>query len=1082
MAQNEQTFLYRLRTIVDDEGAFSELGSVLSQLANKSEQARAKIANMMDEIAKSGPRNAKQLAEVRDAFNRINNATDIQGLKRIREDLVRIQSDMQEGTAEAKQLARVIEAIDTADFKALSEEVNGLKKRIPDAADELVKLQQLLSQVDESSDLEEVDAQIEAIQEEVVRLENQDIITPEQAANMRRRLESAVQSTNELRKAQIRAANAVEQNTNASIEGLGNKADKTRIKTTQMSQEFLRMAQDAQFGMLGMANNMQGVGDAMARARAEGRSMSEVLKASISSLTTGPMAIATVITAVTLLLQNLDKLPEPVKNFVRQLGFANTELEDLAENSEKAAKEITKFTDKDFISLFEDLKNNAEVIQILKQRFDNASEATDKYNTKLRKIRENNWTYNLLLSYITDSLVGYSTNQLKAARATGATIDQTEILIEEFNKLPTIAKFFPIQAVTNATERITEQVDKVRELSETERTLRSALKAANATSIQETKIREKLTRLFPEQASKVNVLAKAIARERRERNKNNEQLKREKLLRTLRIEAMEEGHKKRMAQLRQQFDERERRIKEQTEKGSVERRRMLDLLGQIERDAMKDARKETRVQIAKEQFKTREMEINAMRDGLPKTLRQIELEFEKRRAKLKREFDKESAVRQRRLRALQRQETQAIREARREAIESISVPEVPKPKAFFESGEDEPVRVPIPGQGLVNKEDVEKERKRLKNEWQKTKEEFSRRRQALQEKEEQGTAEGFFGGFSAAQVQFQEKILKKEEKLQKSRVEARKQHLRNLRKNTPYTNPKRRNELKNQINELESKKTSIQEKWQHKREQLQKKHLRQMVNNLESSGLGNATSGLIMNLGKVWKNFFSDKAKWQKKSTSQQAQMLASAGSMVVSSAANIAEQTFATWKQQRSQDLKDEGKTAEERRKILKKEGKKRFQMMKAMKYASALASGLEAQVYAWTEGFKNGGWPAAVALSAASAVKTGFLLKKISQLSIGDRIGGSASGGGRPSGKFTQLNQNRSARRAADFGSQAQQNSTTNNQDPINKAADKMNEAAQKTERAARSIENQKVQYDDKTAEDINTRGQNQSNRLNV
>jgi len=120
---------------------------------------------------------------------------------------------------------------------------------------------------------------------------------------------------------------------------------------------------------------------------------------------------------------------------------------------------------------------------------------------------------------------------------------------------------------------------------------------------------------------------------------------------------------------------------------------------------------------------------------------------------------------------------------------------------------------------------------------------------------------------------------------------------------------------------------------------------------------------------------------------------------------------------------------------------------------------------------------------MSAASAVKTGFLLKKISQLSIGDKIsGGGASGGGRPSGKFTQLSQSRSARRAADFGSQAQQNRRRSNEDSINKAANKINSAADKTERAARSIENQKVQYDDKTAEDINNRGQNRSNRLNV
>jgi hypothetical protein len=145
-------------------------------------------------------------------------------------------------------------------------------------------------------------------------------------------------------------------------------------------------------------------------------------------------------------------------------------------------------------------------------------------------------------------------------------------------------------------------------------------------------------------------------------------------------------------------------------------------------------------------------------------------------------------------------------------------------------------------------------------------------------------------------------------------------------------------------------------------------------------------------------------------------------------------------------------------------------------MKLASAVASGLEAQIHAWTKGMSVGGPPLAIAMSAASAAKTGFLINKIASMSIGDTISGGAGGAGgagAPGGKFTQRAAASSATMASKVGTDMQAD-RRNDEDKIKKTA----------ERVGQEVGKQmpdKVTMDRNTAENAQEAANKQQTKLN-
>lgn len=92
-----------------------------------------------------------------------------------------------------------------------------------------------------------------------------------------------------------------------------------QMRTTLMSQNMLRVMQDSPFGMLGMANNIQQLGENLAFAQSKGTSFTKAMGAGLKNLLMGPMAFATLITVGTLVAQKWDVIVEAGKKFADML-------------------------------------------------------------------------------------------------------------------------------------------------------------------------------------------------------------------------------------------------------------------------------------------------------------------------------------------------------------------------------------------------------------------------------------------------------------------------------------------------------------------------------------------------------------------------------------------------------------------------------------------------------------------------------------------------------------------------------------------------------------------------------------------
>ena len=96
-----------------------------------------------------------------------------------------------------------------------------------------------------------------------------------------------------------------------SLKRLGQELKNTQKQTQRTSlasQNMLRVIQDSPFGMLGMANNIQMLGEDISRGLAKGTSAADTLKAGLKNLIMGPMAIAGVIAVGTLIIQKWDAI------------------------------------------------------------------------------------------------------------------------------------------------------------------------------------------------------------------------------------------------------------------------------------------------------------------------------------------------------------------------------------------------------------------------------------------------------------------------------------------------------------------------------------------------------------------------------------------------------------------------------------------------------------------------------------------------------------------------------------------------------------------------------------------------------
>lgn len=112
-------------------------------------------------------------------------------------------------------------------------------------------------------------------------------------------------------------------------EDAGQKARRAGVKTTLASQNVLRIIQDSQYGMMGVANNIEQLGESTGRLMAHYRAMGmttlpalgAALKATFLPLVAGPMALATIVTLTVALASNTDRLAEAYDKVRVKLGL-----------------------------------------------------------------------------------------------------------------------------------------------------------------------------------------------------------------------------------------------------------------------------------------------------------------------------------------------------------------------------------------------------------------------------------------------------------------------------------------------------------------------------------------------------------------------------------------------------------------------------------------------------------------------------------------------------------------------------------------------------------------------------------------
>lgn len=146
----------------------------------------------------------------------------------------------------------------------------------------------------------------------------------------------------------------------------GQKAERAAVKNTLASQNVLRVIQDSQYGMMGMANNIEQLSESFGRMYGEFRknnsaakALGLTLKSTFMPLVMGPMALATIVTLTLALAQGTDKLKEAYDRVRVAIGLmteAQLRFNNAARDGNRIRKDIAsgKYT-QDYIIGLNDL-------------------------------------------------------------------------------------------------------------------------------------------------------------------------------------------------------------------------------------------------------------------------------------------------------------------------------------------------------------------------------------------------------------------------------------------------------------------------------------------------------------------------------------------------------------------------------------------------------------------------------------------------------------------------------------------------------------------------------------------------------
>ena len=209
-------------------------------------------------------------------------------------------------------------------------------------------------------------------------------------------------------------------------------------------------------------------------------------------------------------------------------------------------------------------------------------------------------------------------------------------------------------------------------------------------------------------------------------------------------------------------------------------------------------------------------------------------------------------------------------------------------------------------------------------------------------------------------------------------------------------------------------------------------------------------------------------------------QQVAGVTSQALGNLSQMQQTVYSTWRDQRSAELDQLGYTEEEKNKVLAKEGKKRFFMMKALMIAETIGNTITATMSAFKFGSQIGG-PILGGVFAASAAAFG--LAQIARLTALTPEGGGSAGagggglGGLSSGGFTALNGTVVADRVRDY--ETNRRGGALGDEGYGEVATRMEAAA---DRFAETAANLRVTMEDRTAESAYVRGRDRNDRLNV
>lgn len=266
-----------------------------------------------------------------------------------------------------KRVAQELRAVGTLVEKAQKEILNLERQRVSAGQDLLNLKKQLLKQgeVDDKTNRQalkgiqalsaaergvqkEIEAQADAIQHrrnliEVSRKERERGVSvgAKLAASEERvtaaivgRTKAAIRGGQSEEEATDRVTDAIAERIRAEIrageaaEDAAKKAEKGQIKTTLAGQNVLRIIQDSQYGMMGMANNIEQLSESLVHMyqkevllNGATGALGRTLKGTFMPLVVGPMAIATIVTLTIALTSSTDKLAAAYDGLRKKLGF-----------------------------------------------------------------------------------------------------------------------------------------------------------------------------------------------------------------------------------------------------------------------------------------------------------------------------------------------------------------------------------------------------------------------------------------------------------------------------------------------------------------------------------------------------------------------------------------------------------------------------------------------------------------------------------------------------------------------------------------------------------------------------------------